>query len=237
MFPKRGMIPVDTGGIDEDRVMEVALEAGADDVADAGEIFEVADHAGEFEEVRSALEKARITLASAEVTMMPPNTVHVDRPHAGAAAEAARGARGSRRRAERVVEHGHRAGEARAAVRRVKRWTSEIRRRVRVLGIDPGTAVTGWGVVERRGGGVSPPRERHRRATRRGCLSARGSRRIHAAVADLCRAHARSSVALERAFVARNVQSAFRLGEVRGAVLVAAARGRHCRSTSTRPRR
>src|SRR5262249_29252677 len=48
-------------------------------------------------------------------------------------------------------------------------------------------------------------------------------RRIRVTVGDLCRAHAPIAVALEKAFVAHNVQSAFRLGEARGAVLIAAA--------------
>jgi crossover junction endodeoxyribonuclease RuvC len=93
---------------------------------------------------------------------------------------------------------------------------------VRVLGIDPGTSVTGWGVVESAGGGF--------RCLGSGALvlPARLSlgerlRRIRGAVADLCTAHAPAALALEKAFVSNNVQSAFRLGEARGAVLIAAA--------------
>src|SRR5436190_11836903 len=41
MFQKRGIVHVDKAGVDEDRVMELALEAGADDVSDAGDTFEV----------------------------------------------------------------------------------------------------------------------------------------------------------------------------------------------------
>lgn len=96
---------------------------------------------------------------------------------------------------------------------------------VRVLGIDPGTAVTGWGVVEGRPGAfrhlghgtVCPPA---------GATLPLKLQRIHAALAAQCEAWRPDALALEKSFVGRNVQSAFRLGEVRGvAMLVAAAAG------------
>ena len=77
MFQKRGLVHVEKTGIDEDRVMEVALEAGADDIVDTGETFEVAAAPENLEAVREALEKAKIAIASAEVTMVPSNTVHL----------------------------------------------------------------------------------------------------------------------------------------------------------------
>ena len=92
---------------------------------------------------------------------------------------------------------------------------------MRVLGIDPGTSVTGWGVVEGAGGSVQ------RIASGVIALSARLTlagrlQRIHEAVCALVLDHRPEVLSLEKAFVARNVQSAFRLGEARGAVLVAA---------------
>ncbi len=93
---------------------------------------------------------------------------------------------------------------------------------VRVLGVDPGTAVTGWGVVERRDGaavhlahgGLSiAPRQ-----SQVAKLSA-----IHAVLLDLCRHWRPDVLALEQSFVGRNVQSAFRLGEVRGVAMLAAS--------------
>jgi YebC/PmpR family DNA-binding regulatory protein len=77
MFQKRGVVHVDKTGVDEDRVMEVALEAGADDVSDAGESFEVVSSPESLEAVRSAVEGAGLTLTSAEVTMVPKSTVHL----------------------------------------------------------------------------------------------------------------------------------------------------------------
>jgi crossover junction endodeoxyribonuclease RuvC len=91
-----------------------------------------------------------------------------------------------------------------------------------VLGIDPGTSVTGWGVVEPAGAAFRCVASGTVGLPARLPLGER-LRRIRAAVEDLCRAYAPIAVALEKAFVARNVQSAFRLGEARGAVLIAAA--------------
>src|SRR5262249_4310029 len=138
-----------------------------------------------------------------------------------------RGARGSRRRAARVVEHGHRGGGAGAAVGVAAALGASRWRRVgggwgRALGIDPGTRVTGWGV----GGSAGAPL----RYLASGTFVLAGATalperlaRLHAECLQLIDIWAPSVVVLERAFVARNVQSAFRIGEVRGAVLAAIA--------------
>ena len=93
---------------------------------------------------------------------------------------------------------------------------------MRALGIDPGSRVTGWGVVETRGtalahvaSGTIPLRPTASMATRLAWL--------HAECTRLLAEWQPEVVVLERAFVARNVQSAFRLGEARGAVLAAIA--------------
>ena len=76
MFRKRGAISIEKSAADEDRVMEVALEAGADDVvSDDG--YQVLTAPENFSTVRDALEKAAIAIANAEVTMVPENTVKV----------------------------------------------------------------------------------------------------------------------------------------------------------------
>jgi YebC/PmpR family DNA-binding regulatory protein len=77
MFTKRGLLAVDRAGIDEDRVMEVALEAGADDVTDSGDILEVLTAPEQFEAVKEAMEAAGVTAASAEITMMPSSTTSI----------------------------------------------------------------------------------------------------------------------------------------------------------------
>ena len=79
IFSKRGVLAVDrkADGVDEDRVMEVALEAGAEDVREAGDTLEVLTPPDAFSDVREALEKANVPVASAEVTMLPSSTVTV----------------------------------------------------------------------------------------------------------------------------------------------------------------
>jgi transcriptional/translational regulatory protein YebC/TACO1 len=57
--------------------MEVALEAGAEDVREAGDLLEILTAPDGFADVREALEKAAIGVASAEVTMLPSSTVTV----------------------------------------------------------------------------------------------------------------------------------------------------------------
>jgi YebC/PmpR family DNA-binding regulatory protein len=77
MFSKRGLITVEHDKIDEERLMELALDAGADDVKDAGDVFEIVTAPDAFDAVRAALQAATVPLASAEVTMMPQNVVSV----------------------------------------------------------------------------------------------------------------------------------------------------------------
>ena len=77
MFQKRGLVTVERAGVDEDRVMEVALEAGAEDVREAGDILEVLSAPEKFEAVRTALQQATVPIASAEITMMPQSTVPI----------------------------------------------------------------------------------------------------------------------------------------------------------------
>jgi YebC/PmpR family DNA-binding regulatory protein len=77
MFTKRGLITVERAQADEDKVIEVALEAGADDVTDSGDILEVLTAPEQFEGVKDALDQAKIVAASAEVTMMPSSTTSI----------------------------------------------------------------------------------------------------------------------------------------------------------------
>jgi len=75
MFHKRGVLMVDKAVADEERLMETALDAGADDVTDSGDSFEVVTTPDQFEAVKVALQTAGISCVSAEVTMVPENTV------------------------------------------------------------------------------------------------------------------------------------------------------------------
>lgn len=89
---------------------------------------------------------------------------------------------------------------------------------VRVVGIDPGTLVTGWAVVEGPFGRATPLGYGTWRL--RGSLSAR-LHQMSRSLAELLAQYEPDVVALERNFAGNNVQSALRLGEARGAILAA----------------
>ncbi|MFN8123248.1 MAG: YebC/PmpR family DNA-binding transcriptional regulator [Thermoleophilia bacterium] len=74
-FERKGVILIDADGADEDQVMEAALEAGAEDIALDGSQWQVTTEPTEFNAVRDALEGAGITMASADLTMVPKTTV------------------------------------------------------------------------------------------------------------------------------------------------------------------
>jgi len=81
MFDKKGVITVEKSQIDEERLLAIVLDAGAEDVREEEEIFEVVTRPEEFETVKEKLESANVPLASAQVTMVPKNTVPVDGKH------------------------------------------------------------------------------------------------------------------------------------------------------------
>ncbi|WP_035069213.1 YebC/PmpR family DNA-binding transcriptional regulator [Nitratidesulfovibrio termitidis] len=78
MFERKGVITMDGGKYTEDQVMEAALEAGADDVRDEGGTWEIHTAVADFAAVRDALEAAGLEMDSAELSMIPQNTVEVD---------------------------------------------------------------------------------------------------------------------------------------------------------------
>jgi crossover junction endodeoxyribonuclease RuvC len=94
-----------------------------------------------------------------------------------------------------------------------------------VLGIDPGTAALGYGIVESTRGRV--------REVDHGCLETSPDTSlperllaIHALVDELIASHQPAVVAVERLFFSKNVQTAFGVGQARGVVLLAAAQHR-----------
>jgi crossover junction endodeoxyribonuclease RuvC len=91
-----------------------------------------------------------------------------------------------------------------------------------VLGIDPGTASLGYGIVDRTGGGVRAVDFGVFRTTPDASLPVRLGA-IHAFVAELIARHDPSLLAVERLFFSRNAQTAFAVGQARGVVLLAAA--------------
>lgn len=75
MFDKKGIIAVGAGQVDEDRLMEIVLEAGAEDVSGGEGGFEVVTSPEDFNAVHATLEQAGLNMQSAEVTLVPRNTV------------------------------------------------------------------------------------------------------------------------------------------------------------------
>jgi transcriptional/translational regulatory protein YebC/TACO1 len=77
MFKKRGVITIEKSAADEDKLLELALDAGADDVVTDDDGYQVMTPLENFGAVRVAIEKAKIPIVSAEVMMVPENTVKV----------------------------------------------------------------------------------------------------------------------------------------------------------------
>ena len=94
-----------------------------------------------------------------------------------------------------------------------------------ILGIDPGTAVTGYGVVAKDGGGAVSLVECGVVRTSSGEALAVRIREIYEEITTLITRHAPSVVVVEDVFLGKNVQSALKLGHARGAILLAAALG------------
>jgi YebC/PmpR family DNA-binding regulatory protein len=78
MFQKKGYLVVEKSVIDEEQLMETALEAGAEDVREDGDNFEVITATEEFEAVKEAIDGAGIATLEAEVTMLPSNMTALD---------------------------------------------------------------------------------------------------------------------------------------------------------------
>lgn len=80
MFEKKGLFVVAADKADEDRLMEIALEAGADDVRRSGDNFEVLCAPEAYEAVAKALEQAGIQPDVSEISRLPKSTVDVTDP-------------------------------------------------------------------------------------------------------------------------------------------------------------
>jgi YebC/PmpR family DNA-binding regulatory protein len=75
MFAKKGLIVVEKAKADEEKLLGIVLEAGADDMADEGDNWEVLSDPSAFEAVRDAVKASGVEPASAQVAMLPQNYV------------------------------------------------------------------------------------------------------------------------------------------------------------------
>jgi len=78
IFETKGIIFVGTDQADEEKLMEVAVEAGAEDVLDEGDGFEISCAVPDYEAVRHALTEAKIEYHSASIQRIPKNLVKVE---------------------------------------------------------------------------------------------------------------------------------------------------------------
>lgn len=78
MFSTRGTIVFNKDKVNEDDLMEVALEAGAEDVRDEGDQFEVITSPADFETVKAAFEQHQMEFELAEISKVPQNVVKVE---------------------------------------------------------------------------------------------------------------------------------------------------------------
>jgi YebC/PmpR family DNA-binding regulatory protein len=84
LFAKKGLIIVDKAKVSEDKLTEIALDAGADDLSDEGDSWEVLTDPKEFDAVLAAIKAAKIEPEHAEVTMIASTYQKLEGPQAAA---------------------------------------------------------------------------------------------------------------------------------------------------------
>lgn len=77
-FTKQGIITIQTSAVEEEALIELALDAGADDVTNQGEVYEVLTNPTAMHKVKEAIAAKKIAIEAAEVTYLPNNTVAID---------------------------------------------------------------------------------------------------------------------------------------------------------------
>jgi YebC/PmpR family DNA-binding regulatory protein len=78
LFERKGTFAVDAAAVDEDKLMEIVLDAGADDLKRHGSTFEIICDPGVFNQVKDALTKNNITAIGADITQLPKAPREVD---------------------------------------------------------------------------------------------------------------------------------------------------------------
>ncbi|MGD8501161.1 MAG: YebC/PmpR family DNA-binding transcriptional regulator, partial [Phycisphaerales bacterium] len=81
MFTKKGLITVNTANADEEQLLEIALNAGADDMQNTGEVFEITCEPSAYEELKKTLQEKEIATEVAEISMVPQNTIEINDEH------------------------------------------------------------------------------------------------------------------------------------------------------------
>ena len=83
-FDRRGLITLEKDTApEEDRLLEIIMEAGADDLRDSGDVWEIVTEPADLRTIRKVLEDAGVQVSTAELVMLPQTTVPVGSDHAG----------------------------------------------------------------------------------------------------------------------------------------------------------
>ena len=77
LFHKKGLITVPTKDVDENNLMEIALSAGAEDLLNTGEVYEITCDPAAYEGLKKALEAKQIPLQISELSMVPQNSIPI----------------------------------------------------------------------------------------------------------------------------------------------------------------
>ncbi|MBN2314826.1 MAG: YebC/PmpR family DNA-binding transcriptional regulator [Sedimentisphaerales bacterium] len=81
MFTKKGLITVNTENADEEQLLEIALNAGADDMQNTGEVFEITCDPTAYEELKTTLQEKEIPIEVAEISMVSQSTIDIADDH------------------------------------------------------------------------------------------------------------------------------------------------------------
>ncbi|HUV66049.1 MAG TPA: YebC/PmpR family DNA-binding transcriptional regulator [Sedimentisphaerales bacterium] len=81
MFTKKGLITVSTANADEEQLLEIAMNAGADDMQNTGDVFEITCDPAAYEQLRAALQEKGIATELTEISMVPQNAVDIGDDH------------------------------------------------------------------------------------------------------------------------------------------------------------
>jgi len=77
-FQKKGLLTIDKGKVEEDALLSLALDAGAEDVKSGEKNFEIVTNPQDFEAVKKALVDAKVDTSLAELTFVPQNTIRLE---------------------------------------------------------------------------------------------------------------------------------------------------------------
>lgn len=78
IFEKKGLFVFDKAKVEEEKLLEVALDAGAEDIVQSGDQFEAYSKPSEFEKIKKAFDQAGLPYSLAQVDMIPQNTVRLE---------------------------------------------------------------------------------------------------------------------------------------------------------------